>query len=186
MEREIIPMCRHFGMAIAPWDALGGGKFQTKKQLEERKKNNEGLRSMLGGEQTEQEEKISAALEKVANEHGLDSPTTIALAYVMAKVPRVFPIVGGRKVEHLQANIKALEIKLSQKQIEYLESIIPFKPEFPASFGKFGNKIDHPNMFLTILQLAKILIIQANRGCCLVQSHRWHSFNLESQSDTSR
>jgi aryl-alcohol dehydrogenase-like predicted oxidoreductase len=56
MEREIIPMCRHFGMAIAPWDALGGGKFQSKKALEERKKNNEGLRSMMGGEQTEQEQ----------------------------------------------------------------------------------------------------------------------------------
>jgi aryl-alcohol dehydrogenase-like predicted oxidoreductase len=26
MEREIIPMARHFGMAIAPWDAIGGGK----------------------------------------------------------------------------------------------------------------------------------------------------------------
>lgn len=26
MEREVIPMCRHFGMAIAPWDAIGGGK----------------------------------------------------------------------------------------------------------------------------------------------------------------
>ena len=28
MEREIIPMARHFGMAIAPWDAIGGGKRQ--------------------------------------------------------------------------------------------------------------------------------------------------------------
>lgn len=25
MEREIIPMARHFGMALAPWDAIGGG-----------------------------------------------------------------------------------------------------------------------------------------------------------------
>jgi aryl-alcohol dehydrogenase-like predicted oxidoreductase len=27
LEREIIPMCRHFGMAIAPWDSIGGGKW---------------------------------------------------------------------------------------------------------------------------------------------------------------
>lgn len=84
MEREIIPMCRHFGMAICPWDSIGGGKFQTKKQIEERKKNNEGMRSMMGnGDQTENEEKISAALEEVAKEHGLESPTAVALAYVM-------------------------------------------------------------------------------------------------------
>lgn len=92
-ERDILPMARHYGMALAPWDAIGGGKFQTKKQLEERKKNGEGLRSIFGGEQTEQQAKISEALEKVANAHGLESPTAVALAYVMAKAPNVFPIV---------------------------------------------------------------------------------------------
>jgi aryl-alcohol dehydrogenase-like predicted oxidoreductase len=68
-ERDIIPMARHYGMALAPWDVLGGGKFQTKKDLEKRKQAGEGLRSMVGaGEQTEQEAKISAALEGVAKE----------------------------------------------------------------------------------------------------------------------
>lgn len=89
---------------------------------------------MGSGEQNENEEKISAALEKVANEHGLESPTAVALAYVMAKTPRVFPIVGGRKVEHLHQNIKALEIKLSEKQIEELESVFGFEPGFPNNF----------------------------------------------------
>lgn len=26
-ERDNIPMARHFSMALAPWDVLGGGKF---------------------------------------------------------------------------------------------------------------------------------------------------------------
>lgn len=26
-EREIIPMAQHFGMALAPWDVMGGGKL---------------------------------------------------------------------------------------------------------------------------------------------------------------
>ncbi|KAJ7082001.1 hypothetical protein B0H15DRAFT_785940, partial [Mycena belliarum] len=47
------------------------------------------------------------------------------------KAPYVFPIVGGRKVEHLQENIKALTIKLSPAQIEYLESINAFDVGFP-------------------------------------------------------
>ncbi|KAK5175654.1 putative aryl-alcohol dehydrogenase aad14 [Saxophila tyrrhenica] len=134
MEREIIPMCRHFGMAIAPWDAMGGGKFQSKKAMEERKKNNEGLRNLTGPGQSEQEAKMSEALEKVAGEHGIESVTAIALAYVMAKAPYVFPIVGGRKIEHLKDNMKSLEIKLTEKQIEYLESITPFEPGFPNNF----------------------------------------------------
>jgi aryl-alcohol dehydrogenase-like predicted oxidoreductase len=134
-EREIIPMARHFGMALAPWDVIGGGKFQSKKQIEERKKAGEGLRSMMGqSEQSAQQAKVSAALEKVAGEHGIESLSTIALAYVIQKTPNVFPIIGGRKVEHLHDNIKALSIKLSDEQIQYLESQTEFDVGFPSTF----------------------------------------------------
>ncbi|KAH0401920.1 aryl-alcohol dehydrogenase AAD14, partial [Aureobasidium melanogenum] len=94
-EREIIPMARHFGMALAPWDVLGGGKFQSKAAVEERKKKNEGLRNMMGSsEQNEDEVKMSAALEEIANEHNV-TVTAVALAYVMSKTINVFPLVGG-------------------------------------------------------------------------------------------
>ena len=49
----------------------------------------------------------------------------------MQKTPYVFPIVGGRKVEHLMANIEALEITLSNDQVKYLESVVSFEPGFP-------------------------------------------------------
>jgi hypothetical protein len=55
----------------------------------------------------------------------------VAIAYLMQKTPYVFPIIGGRKVEHLLANIEALEITLSNDQIKYLESVVPFEPGFP-------------------------------------------------------
>lgn len=133
-EREIIPMARQYGMALAAWDVLGGGKFQTKKALEERQKKGEGLRSMFSGEQSEDERKISEALEKIAAEHGVESITAIAIAYVRAKAPNVFPMVGGRKVEHLKDNIQALKIKLTPEQVEYLESVKPFDVGFPNNF----------------------------------------------------
>jgi len=135
-EREIIPMARQFGMALAPWDVLGGGKFQSKTELERRKNAGEGLRNFGGRppHQTEDEIKISEALAKVASEHGIESVTAIALAYVMSKASNVFPVVGGRKIEHLTDNIKALSIKLTDEQLEYLESVQPFTPGFPHNF----------------------------------------------------
>ncbi|KAK1241313.1 hypothetical protein MKX08_001287 [Trichoderma sp. CBMAI-0020] len=133
-EREIIPMARQYGMALAPWDVLGGGKFQTKKALEERVAKGEILRGTYGNGQSEDERKISEALEKIAGEHGTESITAIALAYVRAKATRVFPMVGGRKIEHLRDNIQALSIKLSQEQVEYLESVKPFEVGFPSNF----------------------------------------------------
>jgi hypothetical protein len=51
----------------------------------------------------------------------------------MHKVPYVFPLVGGRKIEHLQDNIKALSIPLTQKQVEFLEEQSPFDPGFPIT-----------------------------------------------------
>jgi aryl-alcohol dehydrogenase-like predicted oxidoreductase len=137
MERDIVPMARHYGMAICPWDVLGGGKFQSKKALEEREKSGDGMRN-LGGDrkqgQTDMEAKISQALAKVASEHGIESVTAVALAWIMAKAPYVFPIIGGRKVEHLKDNIQALKLQLTKKQMEYLESVKPLVPEFPHNF----------------------------------------------------
>lgn len=129
LEREIVPMCREFGMAIIPWDVVGGGKFKTAKEIQERTGT---LR--WGLQQTEQEAKISAALEKVAKEVGTESLTAVALAYVMSKYPWVYPIVGGRKIEHLHQNIQALSLRLSMEQIKYLESIVPFDLGFPHNF----------------------------------------------------
>jgi aryl-alcohol dehydrogenase-like predicted oxidoreductase len=103
-EREIIPMCVNERLAIAPWGAIGGGKFKSQKEIKEREQKGDKLRNMDGGsELNETETKVSAALEKVADEH-----SSVALAYCLARAPYVFPIVGGRKVEHLQDNIKAL------------------------------------------------------------------------------
>ncbi|KAK1995418.1 aldo/keto reductase [Colletotrichum falcatum] len=134
-ERDILPMAKMFGMALCPWDVLGSGKFQSKKAIEERKKAGEGLRSFVSsGQQTEMEIRISEALEKVAGEHGVESVTAIALAYVRCKAANVIPIVGGRKVEHLKANIDALNIKLTDEQIAYLESVKDFDVGFPTNF----------------------------------------------------
>lgn len=150
-ERDIIPMARHFGMALCPWDVLGGGKFQSRQAVEERKSKGESLRHMFGnGEQNEKEIKISEALAKVAEEHGADcSVQAIALAYVMAKAPRVFPLVGGRKIEHLKGNIKALSIKLTKEQIEYLESVVNFDIGFPNTImGAHPRVVGETKMWL--------------------------------------
>ncbi|KZL63589.1 aryl-alcohol dehydrogenase aad14 [Colletotrichum incanum] len=134
VERDIIPMARHFGMALCPWDVLGGGKLQSKKQLEERRKAGEGLRSMFGPDQTDDQLKASEILEQVAKEHGTESIQQIALAYVMQKARYVFPIVGGRKIEHLEDNIKALSIRLTEEQIQRIEGFKKFDIGFPMNF----------------------------------------------------
>ena len=46
----------------------------------------------------------------------------------------MFPMVGGRKVEHLKANIEALSLRLSPEDIADIEKGYEFDPGFPHSF----------------------------------------------------
>ncbi|GAA6017540.1 hypothetical protein JCM10207_008263 [Rhodosporidiobolus poonsookiae] len=126
-------MCRQFGMAIAPWDAIGRGKLCTQKQLDERKAAGEKFR---GGEDERSDIEIaySEVLAKIAGEHNIESVTAIALAYLMAKTTHVFPLIGGRKVSHLHDNIQAIDIKLTAKQIAEIDATQKFDFGFPHTF----------------------------------------------------
>ncbi|KAK6852402.1 norsolorinic acid reductase [Apiospora arundinis] len=128
-EREIIPMCREEGMGLAPWGALGGGKFKTEEQREQRKKGADGR----AAEASEKDIKTSRALEAVAKRHNTII-TSVAQAYVMAKTPNVFPIIGGRTLEHLKGNIEALTLALTEEDIDEIEKAVPFEHGFPNSF----------------------------------------------------
>jgi aryl-alcohol dehydrogenase-like predicted oxidoreductase len=112
---------------------LAAGKLRTDEEEERRRQSGEKGRMILGPnwERNEKEKAMSTALEKVAKEVGAKHITAVAIAYLMQKTPYVFPIIGGRKVEQLEANMESLSISLSPEQMAYLESIVPFDPGFP-------------------------------------------------------
>ncbi|PWZ00469.1 putative AAD14-putative aryl-alcohol reductase [Testicularia cyperi] len=146
-EREIIPMAREFGMALAPWGALGQGRFKTPEQVAEREKTQGPLRGG-GGQLTENEKNISAALYKMGQEElGGLSITGVALAYCFSKYPYVFPIVGGTKVSHLEDNIKAIGVVLTDEQIKKIDDVIPFQPGFPRSMIGFDPRLSGQTNF---------------------------------------
>jgi aryl-alcohol dehydrogenase-like predicted oxidoreductase len=86
-------MCISEGMGIAPWGAIGQGRFQRKAD-QGKSKDGRSAKPL-----DEEEKKVSAALESMADQLGVKSVTAVALAYVMSKYPYVYPIIGGRTVE---------------------------------------------------------------------------------------
>jgi aryl-alcohol dehydrogenase-like predicted oxidoreductase len=144
------------GLALAPWKVLAGGKLRTDAEEERRRQTGEKGRTLLNPdwERNEDEKKMAKALEEVAKQVGTEHITagecdqdlaagigfidsferahcTVAIAYVLQKTPYVFPIIGGRKVEHMLANVEALSITLTLEQISFIENVIPFDPGFP-------------------------------------------------------
>jgi aryl-alcohol dehydrogenase-like predicted oxidoreductase len=126
-EREILPMCRAEGMAVAPWGALGSGKFRSAAQREKQKEEGRATSA------SETDIKISEVLERIANRKDT-LVTSVAQAYVSAKAPYVFPIVGCRTLEHLRGNIEAIKVRLSREEIKEIEAAVPFELGFPGNF----------------------------------------------------
>lgn len=147
-EREILPMVRHEGMALAPFGVLGQGKFKKEAGGGQAPNAAEGDSRKLFSEK-ETYRQVFKVLDEIAVERGT-LPTSIvsqlqsqkyyyltqenskALAYVMGKAPHVFPIVGGRKIEHLKTNIDALDIALTEAEVNGIEAATPFEHGFPT------------------------------------------------------
>jgi len=136
-EREIIHMAKDEGMGLCPWGALGGGNFKT----DEQRKSQEGRK--MGGA-SEAAIAISKVLEKIATAKKTQI-TSVALAYVMKKTPYVFPIVGGRKLEHLKGNIEGLKVDLSDEDMTAIEEAYPFDIGFPMNFLGGPKGVHSPN-----------------------------------------
>jgi hypothetical protein len=90
----------------------------------------------------------------------------VAIAYVLQKTPYVFPIIGGRKVEHFMANLEALDIVLTNKQVQELESVLEFDIGFPGWMiisEPQGNGTDYTFLMRVAANYEKPLVLQTYR-----------------------
>lgn len=152
-ERDIIPMCKHQGMALAPYGVLGQGRFQTAERFKHRESETmqeKGGRNFF--KLSERDKQVSKVLEEVANQKGVEL-LHVALAYVMQKTPYVFPIVGMRKLEHMKDSIAALSVALTEEDMKKVETGYHFDHGFPHTFlsgslfepGATPRQIDGPD-----------------------------------------
>jgi aryl-alcohol dehydrogenase-like predicted oxidoreductase len=71
------------------------------------------------------------ACQRVAAERGVP-PAQVALAWLLGKPVVTAPIIGATKLEHLETAVRALEVKLSDEEIQRLES--PYQPHSVRGF----------------------------------------------------
>ncbi|KAI1483051.1 NADP-dependent oxidoreductase domain-containing protein [Daldinia eschscholtzii] len=143
-ERDIIPMCRDEGMAFAHTVSWTMGRFQTEEGFKAREQNNEGRKHIP---LSNHDRVVSRTLEQITL--SLESPATItdvALSYVMQKAAFVFPIIGGRKLEHIENNIRGLRVALTDEEIRKIDTASPFNSGFPYTVlsGSLFDGADAP------------------------------------------
>jgi aryl-alcohol dehydrogenase-like predicted oxidoreductase len=125
-EREMLPFCAKENVGVIPWSPMARGYLTrpdedvdaTTRGASERRLYEHPYREGGGPE-------INARVQQLAEERGVKM-AQIALSWVLHKEWVDAPIVGTSTVEHLEDAVEALEIDLSDSDIEYLEE--PYEP----------------------------------------------------------
>lgn len=111
IERELIPFCQTYGLAVLPWSPLAGGKLTGKYRRDQSAPD--GAR--------EDPAKFApgtwAVLEKLQawSERKECTPTAFALAWVMAQPGVTSPIIGPNSVQQLEENLAALSVSITDE-----------------------------------------------------------------------
>ncbi|MFC6721961.1 aldo/keto reductase [Halobacteriaceae archaeon SHR40] len=125
-EREMLPYCQKEGIGVIPWSPLARGYLA--RPHEKFDKTTRGESDEYAREHPYFEgngEEINERVQELAADKDA-SMAQIALSWVLHKEWVDAPIVGTTSVEHLEEAVEALDISLSDSDIEYLEA--PYEP----------------------------------------------------------
>ncbi|NOK63001.1 MAG: aldo/keto reductase [Chloroflexi bacterium AL-W] len=119
-ERELEPLCLDQGVGVIPYSPLAGGfltgKYRRDQDLPESVRSS-GIQERYFNEQGWN---TVDALVTVAKD--LDTePTQVALAWLLSRPNITAPIIGANSTEQLNTSLAAINVKLSDEQIQQLE-----------------------------------------------------------------
>lgn len=136
LEREHIPLCRHFGLGVLPWSPLAGGflsgKF-AKDQPPPAGTRLEKWKDRLAKFDTPRHWRILDTVTAIALERQ-STPTAVALRWAIQKPCVSSVIFGARSLAQLEDNLKAAELVLSTEEVQRLDEASAFDLGYPYSF----------------------------------------------------
>lgn len=128
-ERELIPFCGAEGIGLLPYSPLARGFLcggaRTREQRTERSRTDEYAGKWYG---RPEDAKVAETVEAVAAARRAE-PAQVALAWVLQKLPEAAPIIGATRVEHVDAALAALALKLEPGEMARLEASYAPRPK---------------------------------------------------------
>ncbi len=104
---DVIDVCARDGLAFFSWAPLEAGKAATRR----------------------------GALERIAREKGATT-AQVALGWLLRQSPAILPIPGTSSIAHLEQNVAAAGLELSDAELETLSSIRPRSPAITKWHGR--------------------------------------------------
>ncbi len=123
-EQAILPTCRELGIAFVAYSPLGRGfltgRFQSADDLPAGDWRRNSPR--FQGENFERNLEIVRRVEDLAERKGC-TPAQLALAWLLARGEDVVPIPGSTRSERVAENAAAVQITLSQEELDSLDAV---------------------------------------------------------------
>ncbi len=125
-EDEILSTCRELGVGFVAYSPLGRGFLTGKiRSLDDFAEEDYRQHSpRFENENFKKNLELVRRIEKMAAERGC-GPGQLALAWVLAQEDYIVPIFGTKRRVYLEENIAALDLELSEEDLEEIEKIAP-------------------------------------------------------------
>jgi aryl-alcohol dehydrogenase-like predicted oxidoreductase len=128
VERELIPMCQTYGVAVIPWSPLAGGTLTGKYRRDEPIPGDARFANMTGARYArflnERMHDVIEGLEPLAAEKGVPL-SQLALAWVHSRPGVTSAIIGPRTMEQFDDNMAALNVELTEEDLLLIDEIAP-------------------------------------------------------------
>ncbi|WP_028749956.1 aldo/keto reductase [Rhizobium mesoamericanum] len=132
LERDIVPMMQEERLGLMVWSPLAGGLLSGK-YGPGAPGNGEGRRASFDFPPVDKDRAWAcvAVMREIAGKHNT-SVATVALAYILAKPFVTTVIVGAKRVEQLDENLAAVNLKLGADDLQKLDEVSELAPEYPG------------------------------------------------------
>ena len=130
IERELAPMVIEEQLGLLVWSPLAGGLLSGKFS---RDSTSEGRRETFDFPPVDKQKAWDCVdvMRGVAEKHAT-SVASVALAYVLAKPFVTSVIVGARRLDQIEQNLGAVNLRLDADDLALLDGVSELAPEYPG------------------------------------------------------
>ena len=119
-EREMVPFCKDQNIALTPYSALASGRLSRRMGESTKRFEEDSYAHFKYDATAEADGRIIKRVEELAENKNV-SMTEISLAWLLTKVDS--PVVGATKLSHIDGAAKAVDLELTEDEIDYLEEL---------------------------------------------------------------
>jgi aryl-alcohol dehydrogenase-like predicted oxidoreductase len=132
LERELVSLLEAEKVGLLVWSPLAGGllsgKFSRQNQKPQGSRRSEFDFPIVDKERTWN---ILDAMAPIARAHDC-SPARISLAWLLSKPVVTSVILGAKRLDQLQDNLAAVDLKLTDDELKQLDDVSALPPEYPG------------------------------------------------------